>query len=466
MNIPIDWAAAGPAVAVATGALVALMIDAFWPRRSWLASALPLLAGLVWGFVELGRTGSVDDVSAALTFVVLVGTVLVLVGATVMSDEDAMPPGELHLLLGSAASGALVMATARDLVTLIVAIELLALPSIALVGLRQGDGRGIASSWTFFLTSVVSTAVTLMGVALLYGSTGTLTYAGLSRELVDPAVPDAVVAVAVVLTLVGLLFKLGAVPFHAWVPDTYRGASVVVAGFLASVSKAGALGALLVLLALGLAPVDDVWVPVIAVVATASMTLGNLAALRERDGVGMLAWSSVAQAGFLVAPATAVLTAEGLSAPLQYLAVYALANVVGFTALAVVLRTRGSTSYDVLTGLARSEPWLGVPLAFVALTLAGFPPAVIGLVTKYVVLRPVIDDGLTWLAVVMAVNVMLGLAYYLRLVVVLVSRPAEEHGITSRPSAPTGLATAAVAVGTAALVVLSVLPGLLFDHLP
>src|SRR5690606_17533027 len=145
---------------------------------------------------------------------------------------------------------------------------------------------------------------------------------------------------------------------------------------------------------------------------------------RERDGVGMLAWSSVAQAGFLVAPATAVLTAEGLSAPLQYLAVYALANLVGFTALAVVLRRRGSTSYDALTGLARSEPWLGVPLAVVALTLAGFPPAVIGLVTKYVVLRPVVDDGLTWLAVVMAVNVMLGLAYYLRMVVVLVSRPA------------------------------------------
>jgi NADH-quinone oxidoreductase subunit N len=466
VNIPIDWAAAGPAVYVATGAVVALMIDAFWPRRSWLASGLPLLAGLVAGLVELGRTGSVDEVSAALTFVILAGTVLVLVGAAVMSDEDAMPPGELHLLLGSAASGALAMASARDLVTLVVSIELLALPSIALVGLRHGDRRGIVSAWTFFLASVVSTAVTLMGVALLYGSTGTLTYAGLSRELVDPAVPDAVVAVAVVLTLVGLLFKLGAVPFHAWVPDTYRGASVMVAGFLASVSKAGALGALLVLLALGLGPRDHVWVPVIAVVATASMTLGNLAALRERDGVGMLAWSSVAQAGFLVAPLTAVSTAEGLSAPLQYLTVYALANIVGFTALAVVLRRRGSTSYDSLTGLARTEPWLGVPLAFVALTLAGFPPAVIGLITKYVVLRPVVDDGMTWLAVVMAVNVMLGLAYYLRLVVVLVSRPAEEHGITSRPAAPTRLATLAVTAGTAALVVLSVLPGLLLDHLP
>jgi NADH-quinone oxidoreductase subunit N len=116
--------------------------------------------------------------------------------------------------------------------------------------------------------------------------------------------------------------------------------------------------------------------------------------------------------------------------------------------------------------VARTEPWLGVPLAFVALTLAGFPPAVIGLVTKYVVLRPVVDDGLTWLAVVMAVNVMLGLAYYLRLVVVLVSRPAEASGLTSRPAAPTAPAVLVVATGTAILCLLSILPGFLIDHLP
>jgi NADH-quinone oxidoreductase subunit N len=358
------------------------------------------------------------------------------------------------------------MASARDLVTLVVAIELLALPSIALVGLRQGDRRAIASSWTFFLTSVVSTAVTLMGIALLYGSTGTLSYAGLSRELESPSVPGAVVSVGVVLTLVGLLFKLGAVPFHVWVPDTYRGASVMVAGFLASVSKSAALGALLVLLALGLGPADDSWQPVIAVVAAVTMTIGNLGALRQRDGVAMLAWSSVAQAGFLIAPAAAIFTASGLSAPLQYLAVYALANIVGFAALAVVLRTRGSTSYDELSGLARTDPWLGLPLAFAVLTLAGFPPAVAGLVTKYVVMRPVVDGDVTWLAVVMAINVMLGLAYYLRLVAVVVG-PATGKPVESR-SAPYAvrLATATVVVGTLGLVALSVWPNLLIANLP
>jgi NADH-quinone oxidoreductase subunit N len=313
---------------------------------------------------------------------------------------------------------------------------------------------------------VVSTAVTLMGMALLYGSTGTLSYAGLSRELDDPSVPGAVVSVGVVLTIVGLLFKLGAVPFHVWVPDTYRGASVMVAGFLASVSKSAALGALLVLLALGLGPADDSWQPVIAIVAAVTMTIGNLGALRQRDGVAMLAWSSVAQAGFLIAPAAAIFTTSGLSAPLQYLAVYALANIIAFAALAVVLRTRGSTSYDELAGLARTDPWLGLPLAFAVLTLAGFPPAVAGLVTKYVVMRPVVDGDVTWLAVVMAINVMLGLAYYLRLVVVVAS-PATGKPVESR-SAPYAvrLATATVAAGTLGLVALSVWPNLLIANLP
>jgi NADH-quinone oxidoreductase subunit N len=305
-----------------------------------------------------------------------------------------------------------------------------------------------------------------MGIALLYGSTGTLSYAGLTRELESPSVPGPVVSVAVVLTVVGLLFKLGAVPFHVWVPDTYRGASVMVAGFLASVSKAAALGALLVLLALGLGPADGAWQPVIAVVAAASMTIGNLGALRQRDGVAMLAWSSVAQAGFLIAPAAAIFTSSGLSAPLQYLAVYALANVVGFAALAVVLRTRGSTDYDELAGLARTDPWLGVPLAFAVLTLAGFPPAVVGLVTKYVVLRPVVEGDVTWLAVVMAVNVMLGLAYYLRLVVVVVGPPQGEPYRRTASPYPVHLAVGVVALGTLALVVLSAWPDLLIANLP
>jgi NADH-quinone oxidoreductase subunit N len=351
-------------------------------------------------------------------------------------------------------------------VTLVVALELLSLPTIALVGLRQGDQRAVRSAWTFFLASVVSTAITLMGVSLLYGIAGSLDYDGIRDALVSPDVPSSVVAVAVVLTVVGLLFKLGAVPFHVWVPDTYGGASVMVAGFLSAVSKAAALGAVLVLLAVALPPAHDTWQPVVAVVAAVTMTIGNIGALRQDDAIGLLAWSSIAQAGFLLAPAVAIGASDGLTAPVQYLAVYALANLVAFAALAVVLRLRGSTRPDEMRGLARTDPWMGIPLVFAALTLAGFPPAVIGLVTKLVVIRPVVEADQIWLAVVMAVNIMLGLAYYLRLVVTLCDRPDGDPYVSPSPPFSVRIAKTSVLLGTATLIVLSAWPNLLLTHLP
>jgi NADH-quinone oxidoreductase subunit N len=196
------------------------------------------------------------------------------------------------------------------------------------------------------------------------------------------------------------------------------------------------------------------------------MTIGNVGALRQDDAIGLLAWSSIAQAGFLLAPAVAIGTSEALTAPVQYLAVYALANLVAFAALAVVLRLRGSTRLEELRGMARSDPWMGIPLVLAALTLAGFPPAVIGLVTKYVVIRPVVDSDHVWLAVVMGVNVMLGLAYYLRLVVTLLDRPDGDPYVSPSPPVSVRIAKSTVLAGTVALVVLSVWPDLILTHLP
>jgi NADH-quinone oxidoreductase subunit N len=465
MTIPIDWTVAGPATIVLAGALVALLVDAFYSRRTWLGSGLPSTIAVVVATLELFRADG-PQYTVALSLVVLLGTLFVVVASNIMNFENAMPPGEYHFLLLSAAAGALLMVGARDLVTLVVALELLSLPTIALVGLRQGDQRAVRSAWTFFLASVVSTAITLMGVSLLYGIAGSLDYDGIRDALVSPDVPGSVVAVAVVLTVVGLLFKLGAVPFHVWVPDTYGGASVTVAGFLSAVSKAAALGAVLVLLAVALPPAHDTWQPVVAVVAALTMTIGNIGALRQDDAIGLLAWSSIAQAGFLLAPAVAIGASDGLTAPVQYLAVYALANLVAFAALAVVLRLRGSTRPDEMRGLARTDPWMGIPLVFAALTLAGFPPAVIGLVTKFVVIRPVVEADQIWLAVVMAVNIMLGLAYYLRLVVTLCDRPDGDPYVSPSPPFSVRIAKTSVLLGTAALIVLSAWPNLLLTHLP
>jgi len=458
--IPIDWNVFGPAVVLSGGALLALVADLLTTKRSFVLSWVPMLAGAIAAL-------TLDVWKAGLPFgfdgIILVGTILIVLASAVLHAENAMPTGEFQFLLGSAAAGGLVMVGAGDLVTLLVGLELLTLPSIALVGLRQADRRAIGAAWTFFLTSVVATAITLMGIALLYGVTGSLRYGFMGSDIVGGA--GAAVTVAILLTVTGFLFKIGTVPFHAWVPDAYRSASPVVAGFLASVSKAATLGALLVLLYLGLpAQHASVWQPVIAIVAALSMTIGNVGALRQRDGVAVLAWSSIAQAGFLLAPAVGPDAFMSTNAAARYLAVYALANIVAFLALAVVLKVRGATSYDDLAGLARTDPWVGIPLAFALLTLAGFPPAVIGLVTKYVVFVPVVQDGPMWLAIVMAINVMLGLAYYLKLVATLFA-PAEATPFRSvAGSAGVRLATLVVVVGALALIAASVWPSGVLDY--
>lgn len=205
------------------------------------------------------------------------------------------------------------MAAARDFVTLLVALELLSLPSVALVGLRRHDARAIRASWTFFLVSATATAITWMGLSLLYAVTGspaTPRWRSSSRwppfrarwrrsRWCSPS-PD--------------FFKLGA-PFHTWIPDTYGGASTMVAAFLSTVSKAAALGAIYVVLWYAFGTAGPQWVAVMAVVAAVTMTVGNLRrALAQRDGIGLLAWSSVSHAGFLLAPAVAVPVVEGLRA--------------------------------------------------------------------------------------------------------------------------------------------------------
>lgn len=456
----IYWPQWAPAIAMVSGALLALAADLLTSKRSFVLSWLPMLAGAVAALVVKVATAGLPY---GFDGIILIGTILIVLASAVLHSENAMPPGEFQFLIGSAAAGGLVMVSAQDFVTLVVGLELLTLPSIALVALRHGDRRAIESALTFFLTSVVATAITLMGIAMLYGATGSLRYRDLLL-MTEPKHGEALM-VGTVLTLIGFLFKIGAVPFHAWVPDAYRGATPMVVGFLASVSKAAVLGALLGVVFRGFPfGSSDSWPWLIALVAVVSMTVGNLGALRQNDGVALLAWSSIAQAGFLLVPALAVdaFTAENAAGP--YVAAYALANIVGFVALAVVVKVRGSTSFDDLAGLARTDPWVGVPLAFALLVLAGFPPAVIGLITKYVLFIPVVDNGWTWVAVIMAINVMLGLAYYLKLVAVLFA-PAEATEFRSMRG-PLGvrLATAVVVVGALGLLASSVWPGLLLDH--
>ena len=234
-----------------------------------------------------------------------------------------------------------------------------------------------------------------------------------------------IVDVGMALTVVGLAFKVAAVPFQAWVPDTYVGAPVPVAAYLSVVSKVAGLAGIAIVLFAFVPSLQDTWTVFVAISAALTMTLGNLAALRQRHLVRLLAWSSVAQAGYLLVPIAAGPTGANVGALQAYALMYAIVNIGAF-AVVVAVSAAGAVDVDDITGLVRRRPLLGLALAFALLCLAGLPPGVIGLLAKVVVFQSAVDGNLTWLAVVMAVNVAIGLVYYLR-VIVAVAAPAPER---------------------------------------
>lgn len=456
----VDWGALGPTLVVALGVVVVLLVDLWVPpgRRDaarWVALGVVAVAGVllvlqlgdeagtfcVDGGSGLACSFVVDPLTWALQAVVLGGAALVLLLPTRTEPRAAgRLTGEYHLLLLASLAGAMTLAAARDVLTLLVALELLSLPAFAMVALPTGrlrdDPAAAEAALKAFVVSVVSLAVMVLGAALLYGATGTLHLELVAAALVDGPTSVPVAAVGATLLLAGLLFKVAAVPFHGWVPDAYVGAPVRVAAYLSSVSKAGGFAGLLVVLWVGLRPYGHVWGTVLAVVAALTMTIGNLGALRQTDVVRLLAWSSIGQSGFMLVPLAAAGLAsssgevglDGAAATIAYLAVYVIMNLGAFAVVAQVDARRaalgGARTVADFAGLVRTSALATVALGFFLVNLAGLPPGVAGLVTKVVVFRSAVEAGLGWLAVVMAVNVVLGLAYYLRWTAVLVA-PAD-----------------------------------------
>jgi NADH-quinone oxidoreductase subunit N len=458
----------GPAPVAATLTVLALVGAAVVAAPLWGDPRAPLCVGGPAGSAgSAGPAGSagrcsfaVDDFTLVFWGVVLFGTLVVALLGTATTAPAVTPPGEWNFLLLCSATGGLAIAASRDLVTLVVSLEVVSLPVFALVGLRRGNPRSAEASVKFFLVSVVSTAVTLMGISLVYGATGSVFLAGVNDALARGVPAERVAVVGVLLTCVGLAFKVAAVPFHMWVPDTYVGAPVAVAAYLSVVSKAAGFVGLMLVLALGLRTFADVWAPIVAVVAALTMTVGNVLALWQRHAVRLLAWSSVAQAGYILVPFAAVAAGRAaLSASLGYLAIYAFVNLGAFAVAAAVGTRHPRQDLEDYRGLVREKPGAGWPLAFALVALAGLPPGIVGLLAKVVVFSSVAQP-VTWLAVVMAVNVAIGLVYYARWLMVLF-RPAED-GDGSTYHVPAGVGVA-IGLTFAAGLVFSVVPGVLLD---
>ncbi|MFC4112837.1 NADH-quinone oxidoreductase subunit N [Nonomuraea zeae] len=472
----IDYFVIAPPLALALVAGLVLLLDAFLPARPRTRATLGLvtLAGVLvsLGLVVAQAAGGgtprstfcvppnlagpgrqaelcsfvVDRFSLVFAGLVLVAAVVVVLLSMTQLDGGGIPVGEWYFLLLCTLVGAVTLPASRDLIMLVVALELVSLPVFALTALKRYDGRGSEAAVKLFVVSVVSTAVMLFGVSLLYGIAGTVYLSRLaavfSGRIPAPGVLagqlpvtgqelPTVVTVGVVLVVAGFAFKIAAVPFHSWAADVYQGAPVPVAALLSVISKAAGFAGLILVLVAALSGQAATWAPIVGVIAALTMTAGNLLAMRQRSAVRLLAWSSVAQSGYILAPlaiaatgsapptgdtaaATSALLSEStaVGTSTAYLVIYAAMNLGAFAVVMLVSRTAARNELDDYRGLAFRSPLAGIALAFCLVCLAGLPPGLAGLFAKVFVFRELVGGASGWLALIMAVNTVIGLYYY------------------------------------------------------
>jgi len=450
-------------VVLLAGAVVVLLFALAAPRRlqHW-AALLALVAVAATAAVSLPMLGgselvvffdtyAADDVAVWSKLVILVVTALTIGLSCEWFRTDARQ-GEYYALLLMSALGAILLAGSADLMELVLALLLSSITGYLLCAYHRASARSVEGGMKYFLLGAVTNSALLYGVMLFFGLGGTTALVGLRDSLSGAGTVTLVAATG--LVMLGLAFKLGAVPAHAWVPDIADGAPAPVAAFVTAAPKVAALVAV-GRIALTL-PADAVgWRPLLALMAAATMTLGNLAALWQDDVRRLLGWSAVSQSGYGLMAIVALERSDlAVSALLFFVVAYALANLAAF---GVVVELRGAARLEAYRGLGRDHPWLAATLLVALLSFVGIPPLP-GFVAKLTLFSAVIDAGYGWLAVLAVANTVVSLVYYLRLV-----GPAYLEPSAAPLPALGHTAAAATFVAGAALVILSVAPGPLLD---
>ncbi len=459
-----------PELLLLGGAVVGLLLGAWLPRRrQWIVRLLAATAAVA----GLGATGvaatrpdrvvfgayAVDAVTSATRAIVLASVLLVL-ALSVEATRGHRRETEFVVLVQLAALGAVLLGGASDLLLLAAAFLLASVPLYALVG-WSAQPLAVEAAMKYYLTGAFLGVTMLTGITLLYGVGGTTAYPLLSASL--GAGPAAVAGVGLVAVLAGPLFKIGAVPAHFWVPDVTDGTPAPVAAVVTTIPKIGGLVAVYRLLVVAVPPDVVVWPLLAAVVAAASMTLGNLAAFFQTSAQRLLAYSTISQVGYLLV-AVAVAGRAGIAqqALLFYLAAYAVTNLGAFAVVAELPRARTLQDYR---GLARRHPGLAAALVVCLFGFIGTPPTAV-FVGKLAVFTAAVDGGFAWLAVLAVVNTVASVFYYLRWIAPVFGRPSEHRVPDALQAAGTWsagtayvAATLAVLLGAGAGLVLPLLDG-------
>jgi NADH-quinone oxidoreductase subunit N len=471
----IDLHAALPEIILTATLLGVLVVDLFLPDMRKRFNGVLALAGVLGSIVALfslvgeRRTTFagmfvLDAYALLFKFLFLtVATIVILISYNYLDEEVRSSQGEFYFLLLSSFLGMLLMASARDLLMLFVALELVSAPGFLVAGFRKRDARSNEAAIKFFLFGVLSTAIMLFGMSIIYGITRATNLTEIAAALQSRG-DDPLVFASILLILAGFGFKVSAVPFHFWAPDTYEGSPIPVAAFLSVASKAAGFAGLLSLMFVGFIHQTAVWAPGFAIMAVLTMTIGNVVALTQTNIVRLLAWSSIAQAGYMLLPlgvvdgASPEILREAFAASLTYILIYSFMNIGAFAVVIAVARKQPSNLISDYEGLAEREPGLAAAMMFFLLSLAGIPPLA-GFWAKFFVFSAAIDANTAWLAAVMVVNSVIGLYYYLSVGSKMYLRPASDPSPIGVPY----LIAVAIVLALAVTVAVGIFPDF-FNH--
>jgi NADH-quinone oxidoreductase subunit N len=427
----IDYKLLSPLFALVGGSVVVMMVGLLRSPfvRQTLVPALTAVTllcaiGLSIWIWDPGDTQPIiegalamDTLTLGLSMLFYVAGLVTIVLSLRAAATRVAGQGEYYSLLLGSITGMVVLAGAENLITLFIGIELLSIPLYVLCATELFKRESLESGLKYLVIGSVGSATLLYGLALVYGATGSMQFEGIASALggEELSVTDPLLLTGIALTITGLAFKASVAPFHQWTPDVYQGAPTPITTFMAVATKAAAFAIMLRLFghALGLAQLE--WAPALAVLAATTIVIGNAGAIAQRSLKRMLAWSSIAQAGYLLA-GVVVGTNLGLQATAFYLAVYLLMNVAAFAV--VVARERVSEHGDDLAAfenLGQTNPWLAWPMTIAMLSLAGFP-ATGGFIGKFFLIDASVDGDYTWLGIAIVIGSIISLAYYLRVV--------------------------------------------------
>ena len=469
-----------PEISMAGLALLVIVLDLIFSRKGVITAvavlglAVPLVLSLVLWFdlndqattqmeADFGTgfvTFVVDKFSLFFKFLLVGVTALVFLASSEYVSKFKKFHGEFFALVLFSTSGMMLLASTVELISIYVSLELTALPIAALTAFLR-DSRSSEAAMKFLILSAISSAVLLYGMVIIYGFTGTTVLADIATQLGNLVDGDAAfggnaMLFGVILVTAGFGFKISSVPFHMWAPDVYEGSPTPVTAFLSVASKAAGFAVILrvfyIAFSSEILSVD--WSALFAVLAALSMTFGNLVAIRQNNIKRMLAYSTIAHAGYLMVGLAAVASrtpeADGILGPsgvLFYLTGYAITSLAAFSAVIAISNRINSDQIDSFAGMARRAPFLAGVLAFSMISLIGVPPTV-GFMSKIYIFGAAVDTNLTWLAVAGMVNSVISAYYYLRVVKVMyLQQPTDEAPVSS--GFPMKLAVMTTMVGTA-----------------